>query len=48
VGLIICGDQDPYCPTEAIKSIAAKLACRLDIRSFNDLKAAMKEKRCGW
>jgi alpha/beta superfamily hydrolase len=31
VGLIICGDQDKYCPTERIKSIAAELACRLDI-----------------
>jgi alpha/beta superfamily hydrolase len=31
VGLIICGDQDPYCPTESIKSVAAELACRLDI-----------------
>ena len=30
-GLIICGDQDPYCPTERIKSVAAELACRLDI-----------------
>jgi alpha/beta superfamily hydrolase len=31
VGLIVCGDQDPYCPIEKIKSIAAGLACRLDI-----------------
>jgi hypothetical protein len=31
VGLIICGDQDPYCPTERIKSVKAELACRLDI-----------------
>ena len=31
VGLIICGDQDPYCPIERIKSVAAELACRLDI-----------------
>ena len=30
-GLIICGDQDPFCPTERIKSVAAELACRLDI-----------------
>lgn len=30
-GLIICGDQDPYCPTEKIKSVAAEIACRLDI-----------------
>jgi alpha/beta superfamily hydrolase len=30
-GLIICGDQDPYCPTERIKSVAAEIACRLDI-----------------
>jgi alpha/beta superfamily hydrolase len=31
VGLIICGDQDPYCPIENIKSIAVDLACHLDI-----------------
>jgi alpha/beta superfamily hydrolase len=31
VGLIICGDQDKYCPTERIKSVAAELACHLDI-----------------
>jgi len=30
-GLIICGDRDPYCPTERMKSVAAELACRLDI-----------------
>lgn len=30
-GLIVCGDQDPHCPTERIKSVAAELACRLDI-----------------
>jgi uncharacterized protein len=31
VGLIICGDQDPYCPTESIQSVAAELACSLNI-----------------
>jgi alpha/beta superfamily hydrolase len=31
VGLMVCGDQDPYCPIERIKSIAAELACHLDI-----------------
>ena len=31
VGLIVCGDQDPYCPTVGIKSVAVELACRLDI-----------------
>ena len=30
-GLIVCGDHDPYCPTERIKGVAAELACRLDI-----------------
>lgn len=30
-GLIVCGDRDPYCPTEMIKSVAAGLACRLEI-----------------
>jgi alpha/beta superfamily hydrolase len=31
VGLIVCGDRDPYCPAVKIKSVAAELACRLDI-----------------
>jgi len=31
VGLIVCGDRDPYCPAGKIKSVAAELACRLDI-----------------
>jgi alpha/beta superfamily hydrolase len=31
VGLIICGDQDKYCPVESIKNVAAELACHLDI-----------------
>lgn len=31
VGLIVCGDQDPYCPAEKIQDIAGELACRLDI-----------------
>lgn len=31
VGLIVCGDRDPYCPTEMIKAVAANLSCRLDI-----------------
>jgi alpha/beta superfamily hydrolase len=36
VGLIVCGDRDPYCPTETIKNVAAELACRLDIISDAD------------
>lgn len=31
VGLIVCGDQDPYCPVAGLKELAAGLACRLDI-----------------
>jgi len=31
VGLIVCGDNDPYCPVGQIKCIAAELVCRLDI-----------------
>jgi alpha/beta superfamily hydrolase len=31
VGLIICGDRDPYCPAESIKITADELSCRLDI-----------------
>jgi hypothetical protein len=29
VGLIVCGDQDPYCPAEAARSMAEILSCRL-------------------
>ena len=31
VGLVVCGDQDQYCSVERIKSVAAELACRLEI-----------------
>ena len=31
VGLIVCGDRDPYCPAEKIQDVAGELACRLDI-----------------
>lgn len=31
VGLIVCGDRDPYCPAWKIKGVAAELVCRLDI-----------------
>ncbi len=31
VGLIVCGDHDPYCPIESIKSVVADLDCRLAI-----------------
>jgi len=31
VGLIICGDQDQFCPLDRIKIVAAELSCRLDI-----------------
>jgi alpha/beta superfamily hydrolase len=36
VGLIVCGDEDQYCPTERIKGVADELACRLDIISDAD------------
>src|SRR3990172_13321619 len=44
VGLIICGDRDPYCPTERIKSVAAELACSLDIISDADHFFQSREK----
>lgn len=31
VGLIACGDQDPYCPAKKMESVAAEIGCRLDI-----------------
>jgi alpha/beta superfamily hydrolase len=44
VGLIVCGDQDPYCPTGSIKNIAAELACRLDIIPNTDHFFRLREK----
>jgi len=29
VGLIVCGDRDPYCPVDEIRIVAATLSCRL-------------------
>lgn len=29
VGLIVCGDHDPYCPVDEIRLLAATLSCRL-------------------
>lgn len=29
VGLIVCGDRDPYCPADKIRIAAATLSCRL-------------------
>lgn len=31
VGLIICGDQDQFCPLDRIRIVAAELSCHLDI-----------------
>ena len=31
VGLIICGDQDQFCPVDRIRIVAAELSCCLDI-----------------
>jgi alpha/beta superfamily hydrolase len=31
VGLMICGDQDPYCPLDAAKNAAAQASCLLEI-----------------
>ncbi|MBW6486535.1 MAG: hypothetical protein K0B01_10350 [Syntrophobacterales bacterium] len=31
VGLVVCGDHDPYCSVERIKNVEAELACRLEI-----------------
>lgn len=31
VGLIVCGDRDPYCPVDEIRTAAVTLSCRLAI-----------------
>lgn len=31
VGLMICGDQDPYCPLDEARNTAAQLSCPLEI-----------------
>jgi uncharacterized protein len=30
VGLIICGDRDPYCPAKGVRLMATALSCRLE------------------
>ena len=30
VGLIVCGDRDPYCPADGVRIMAAALSCRLE------------------
>ncbi len=29
VGIIVCGDRDPYCPADGVRIMAAALSCRL-------------------
>jgi uncharacterized protein len=31
VGLVICGDRDPYCPLDVARNAAAQASCRLEI-----------------
>ena len=31
VGLVICGDRDPYCPLDEARNAAAQASCRLEI-----------------
>ena len=30
VGLIVCGDRDPYCPAQGVRLMATTLSCRLE------------------
>ena len=30
VGLIVCGDRDPYCPADGVRIMATALSCRLE------------------
>jgi uncharacterized protein len=31
VGLIICGDRDPYCPVDGVRIMATTISCRLEL-----------------
>jgi alpha/beta superfamily hydrolase len=31
VGLVVCGDHDPYCPADKIRIMAAAFSCRLEL-----------------
>ncbi|MDP1992749.1 MAG: hypothetical protein Q8K00_17195 [Syntrophales bacterium] len=31
VGLIVCGDRDPYCPADRVRIMATTLSCRLEL-----------------
>ncbi len=36
VGLIVCGDRDPYCPADEVRIMAAALSCRLELIPGSD------------
>jgi alpha/beta superfamily hydrolase len=36
IGLIICGDRDPFCPAENLKKVASELKCRLELVADSD------------
>ena len=36
VGLIVCGDRDPYCPADEVRIMAAALSCRLEFIPGSD------------
>jgi hypothetical protein len=36
VGLIVCGDEDPYCPVDGAQAMAAELSCVLQILPETD------------
>ena len=36
VGLIVCGDNDPYCPAEGARAMAAEVSCRLEVLAGED------------
>jgi alpha/beta superfamily hydrolase len=31
IGLIVCGDRDPYCPVQEARAMAAEVSCRLEV-----------------
>jgi len=43
-GLIVCGDRDPYCPTDGIRFMATALSCRLALISGADHFFLSREK----
>jgi alpha/beta superfamily hydrolase len=43
VGLIVCGEHDPYCPADGVRTMATALSCRLEFIPGTDHFFLMQE-----